>query len=360
MSTRLKEASVEVGLFSADSHVIEPADLWRGVLPDDFWGTTPRSDKPGGTDPALRCGEMAQDGVVAEVLYATLGLRVFGVQDPATQEEACRVYNDWLAEYFSVAPDRLFGVALIASFDADRAVEEIERCAELGFRSIMLWQVPHPDLPFRSHHYDPIWEAAVRLNLPVGLHILSGFEYSITKLADKRVSSPGEQAADQADDFRQVDRLQRTVNRKVFAAMDSTLELIVGGVFERFPELKVVIVENEIGWLPFAATQWDYFCLKQNTSGRAEQRTSSLTKLPSAYIGKNIHATFFRDVLAANLLELWGSDGFMWSNDFPHNNSTWPHSKEFIDQQLAGLPDEILLKVLRTNAEQLYGPVPVR
>src|SRR5271154_4779912 len=113
MSTVLTKTALEAGLFSADSHIIEPSDLWKGVLPADFWGTTPRTDKAGGMDPALRCGEMEQDGVVAEVLYATLGLRVFGVQDPAMQEEACRVYNDWLASYCSVAPDRLFGVALI-------------------------------------------------------------------------------------------------------------------------------------------------------------------------------------------------------------------------------------------------------
>jgi predicted TIM-barrel fold metal-dependent hydrolase len=221
----------------------------------------------------------------------------------------------------------------------------------------MLWQVPHPDLPFRSHHYDPIWEAAVRLGLPVSLHILSGFEYDVTKVSEQKAPSSG-MAADEAADFRQVDRLKRTVNLKLFAALDSTLELVVGGVFERFPALKVVIVENEIGWLPFAVTQWDYFCLKRNTSGGAEQAASGLTKLPSAYVGQNIYATFFRDVLSANIFDSWGSDTFMWSNDFPHNNSTWPESRQFIEQQLAGVGDDVLMKVLRTNAERLYGTVP--
>ena len=359
-TTMTRNPITATGLFSADSHVIEPPDLWRDVLPENFWGSTASTVTPGGgTDPLRRCDEMAQDGVAAEVLYATLGLRVLGVQDPAAQEAACRVYNDWLAQYCSTAPDRLLGVGLIAAYDAQRAVAEIERCAGLGFKGIMMWQVPHPDLPFRSHHYDPIWAAAVRLNLPVSLHILSGYEYAVSKVA----SSPAPSAAGEADaaaDFRQVDRLQRTVNLKLFAALDSTLELVVGGVFERFPALKVVIVENEIGWLPFAVTQWDYFCLKKNTSGGAEQAASGLSKLPSAYVGENIYATFFRDVLSANILQSWGSDTFMWSNDFPHNNSTWPNSREFIEHQLAGVPDEILVKVLRTNAERLYGQVPER
>jgi predicted TIM-barrel fold metal-dependent hydrolase len=357
MSSLMTKTVLESGLFSADSHVIEPVEIWKDVLPPDFFGSNRRTDKPGGKDPELRKEEMEADGVVAEVLYATLGLRVHGIQDPETQEAACRAYNDWLARYYAVAPDRLFGVALIAAYDADRAVEEIERCASLGFRGVMLWQVPHPDLPFRSHHYDPIWQACVRLSLPVSLHILSGYDYSINKVAERKLTSKTA-GADANQDFRQVDRLQRTVNLKLYAAMDSTTELVVGGVFERFPDLKIIIVENECGWLPFAVTQWDYFCLKQNTSGRAEQKASGLTQLPSGYVGTNIYATFFRDVLSATVFRTWGADTFMWSNDFPHNNSTWPNSRDFIADQLQGLPEEILRKVLRTNAEDLYGPVP--
>jgi predicted TIM-barrel fold metal-dependent hydrolase len=349
---------VDVGLFSADSHVIEPASLWHDVLPPDFFGGRARAGKPGGSDPSRRCSEMAEDGVVAEVLYATLGLRLYGIEDPQTQESACQLFNDWLANYCSVAPERLFGVALISAYDSMRAVEEIERCAQLGLRGIMLWQVPHPDLPFRSHHYDPIWSAAVKFNLPVSLHILSGFDYNISKVARGRALSSLGPAADEAENFQQLDRLQRTVNRKIFAALDSTLELVLGGVFERYPALRVVIVENETAWLPFAATQWDYFCLKENTSGRAEQAASSLTRLPSEYVRDNIYVTFFRDVLAASTISTWGTSNFMWSNDYPHNNSTWPNSRHFISEQLAPLPDDALTQVLRTNAESLYGSVP--
>jgi predicted TIM-barrel fold metal-dependent hydrolase len=141
------------------------------------------------------------------------------------------------------------------------------------------------------------------------------------------------------------------VNLKLLAAMDSTAELIFSGVFERFPALKTVIVENEIGWLPFALTQWDFYCKKE----KMNFSTLPFKKLPSEYARTNVYATFFSDSLSEVVLQNWSSDNFMWSNDYPHANSTWPNSQEFVDHQLEHLSGEVLNKVLRGNAEKLYG-----
>src|SRR5580692_6283128 len=89
---------IQTGLFSADSHVMEPVSAWEGVLPTTFWpkeGSTAGrwGDKGGGFDPKLRCDEMAEDGVIAEVLYPSRGLSVFGVEDPETNEAGCHAYN---------------------------------------------------------------------------------------------------------------------------------------------------------------------------------------------------------------------------------------------------------------------------
>ena len=115
-------------LISADSHVSEPEDLWQTRLPAnlrDQAPTFPRRragagntqatlnvSRPGGTDPTYRVGEMAQDGVSAEVLFPTLGLRLYAQEDAALQEACFAAYNDWLIEYCSVAPDRLVGVGV--------------------------------------------------------------------------------------------------------------------------------------------------------------------------------------------------------------------------------------------------------
>src|SRR5947199_9492735 len=110
-------------LISADSHVSEAGDLWASRLPAKFRDVAPQfagrrentgadrfDTKTGGWDPTARLTEMAQDGVSAEVLYPTLGLRLFGLDDAELQEACFRVYNDWIIEYCSVAPERLVGV----------------------------------------------------------------------------------------------------------------------------------------------------------------------------------------------------------------------------------------------------------
>ena len=156
-------ASVNVGtkvLFSADSHVMEPVDLWKNGVP-----VTMRADAPvfpphkvgegfqsqsGGWDPHERQKEMAQDNVSAEVLYPTLGLGLFALDDPKMQEACFEVYNDWIADYCAVAPDRLLGVGMIATHDIKTAVAELERSHKAGLRGALVWQTPRPDLPFQE------------------------------------------------------------------------------------------------------------------------------------------------------------------------------------------------------------------
>ena len=129
-------------------------------------------------DPMTRLTDMLTDGVVAEVLYPSLGLKLFSLEDAALQEACCRLYNQWLVEYCSPDPSRLLGVGLIPTYDIPRALEEVEFCRRGRFRGLQVWQTPHPDLPFTSQHYDPLWRAAEQAGLPVSMHILTGFNYS--------------------------------------------------------------------------------------------------------------------------------------------------------------------------------------
>src|SRR6267142_5284942 len=116
---------------------------------------------------------MAVDGVSGEVLYPSFAMNLFGLQDVALQEACFRVYNDWILEYCSVAPDRLYGVSCIPTYDIDYAVAELERCRKAGLHGALVWQAPHPDLPFTSDHYDRLWAAAQDLDAPVSMHILT-------------------------------------------------------------------------------------------------------------------------------------------------------------------------------------------
>jgi predicted TIM-barrel fold metal-dependent hydrolase len=126
-------------LISADSHVIEDPHFWENRLPAAFKDQVPAFPErevgglfqahAGGWDPHERVKEIAVDGVSGEVLYPSFAMNLFGLQDAALQEACFRVYNDWILEYCSVAPDRLYG---IPTYDIDHGVAELERCRKSG------------------------------------------------------------------------------------------------------------------------------------------------------------------------------------------------------------------------------------
>jgi len=210
---------MEETIISSDSHVIEVPDLWEKGMPSSFKERAPKAffdekrdawmfgspevpiqavgglfmagqrpeqlesfrragfsvARPGGWDPIERMKDMVTDGVAAEVLYPSLGLGLYCIEDAKLQEALFRTYNDWVINYCQKVPDRLYGIALISMFDIDHAIAEMERCKKEGIVGTMIWQVPHDNLPFTSDHYERFWAASQDLDLPVHLHILTGF-----------------------------------------------------------------------------------------------------------------------------------------------------------------------------------------
>lgn len=349
MATSATVATTKL-LFSADSHIMEPVDLWKTRVPAPLRDQAPEfpphkvgegfQAHAGGWDPHARQTEMAEDGVAAEVIYPTLGLGLFGMDDAKLQEACFSAYNDWLAEYCSVAPSRLLGIGVISTYDIDAAVGELERSAKLGLKGALVWQTPHPDLPFSGPHYDKLWDAAQSLRMPVSLHILTGHGYS--KRQFERIAA-GER-------IQGSEHYRNSVNTKHYEAANAVLDLIFTGALERFPGLRIVIVENEAGWVPFMLQQWDYYYNRFKS-----RNPMPISMLPSEYFDRQVYATFFKDAAAGHAFEWWGQDNCMWSNDFPHENSTWPNSRQVIQETLGHLPDATLEKLLHRNAENLYG-----
>jgi len=287
--------------------------------------------RPGGWDPKARLEDMTIDGVSAEVLYPSLGLGLYWIKDPAFQEACFRAYNDWLIEYCSVEPNRLVGVAAISVYDVERGVAELERCRKAGLRGALIWQAPHPDLPFHSKHYDRFWASAQDLDAPVSMHILTGHSYH-------------------ARERKGIEHYRGSVNLKLADVANALFELIFYGVLERNPGLRLVTVENEAGWLPFMVQQWDYYYRRFR-----EKNPPPFTREPGEYMREQVYSCFFNDAVCGRNLEWWGQDNLMWSNDFPHPNSTWPNSLKVIQRHLGHLPAEIRAKVLSANACRLYG-----
>jgi predicted TIM-barrel fold metal-dependent hydrolase len=360
-------------VISADSHVMEPADLWTSRLAPGLRDQAPQvrrnedrpgwsfhapglppstvagawgagrsgedlkahletagyeSARPSGWDPAARLEDQDVDGVHAEVLYGTLGMRLFRMTDGDLQRAVFGVYNDWLAEFCGHDTRRLHGLGLVSLWDVDAGVAELERCAALGLKGAMIWGFPPPDAPYHTARYDRLWAAAQDLELPLSLHIVTGMG------EESRVDF----TAAAIRYMHMIHEVQRSIS-----------QLVLGGVLERFPRLQIVGAECEIGWLAHWMQRMDH--ANEKFGALMDVR---LSMAPSDYVRRQVWLTFMDDAVGAASLEAIGADTFMWGSDFPHTDSTWPHSKAVIDKNMTGVPAGIATKVLHDNAASLY------
>ena len=330
-------------LVSSDSHVIEDPQLWKKRLPRSFQDKAPVfpelkvggqfQARPGGHDPSARVSEMAEDGVSGEVLYPSFCLDLYGLTDAALQEACFRVYNDWIIEYCAAAPDRLLGIGNLAYFDSGNAAKELEGWKRRGLCGTMIWEIPPEELPFYGDHYDRLWAAAQDLDMPISLHILTGPPYAFPRKPPVRIAHL---------------YFPHGVNEKLLYAGNALSGLIAGGALERFPRLKFVLVENEVSWLPFVLSQFDKYWSRGNLQ-------SQMKLNPSEYFDRQIYATFFNDPPSKMMLADWGTRNCMWSNDYPHPNSTWPNSRDVIARDLSHLPADVRKKLLCDNVVRLYN-----
>ena len=340
-------------LISADSHVMEPAGLWKREVPSRFRDDAPgfgggRAEdikNPAAVDKYERIAEMAAGNISAEVIFPTWGLQLLSLDDPELERVCVRVYNDWIIDYGSAAPDRLIGLALLSCYDIDQAITELQRCRDAGLRGATIWQVPPRGLSFATAHYDRLWAAAQEMAMPINLHLNAGHTYH--KHPDRMEGS-------------------HPTAMKLHQALNTLHDLIYSGALERFPDLRIVLAEFEIGWVPWVLEQWDFTLVKGRSGSRIGAAStrffraeSALRLLPSEYYHRQVYSTFFNDSIGGRLLSWWGADNCMWASDFPHGDSTWPNSSALIARDLDGVAPSTRAKVVRENVATLYGvPIP--
>jgi predicted TIM-barrel fold metal-dependent hydrolase len=362
-------------LISADSHVSEPTDLWVERVEKRYRDRAPRlvenpkdpqgayfyyencplhpigiglgagkspeelaqfltrgtyaDARPGGWDPAERLKDNELDGVEADVLYTTLGFRIFWLKDAGLQQDCFRVYNDWLAAYCSYAPKQMAGLAMICLYDPKAGAQELERCAKLGLKGAMIWCSPPPEQPYSSTMYDPFWAAAQEMRMPVSLHSVTGMGR--------------ESQWDVGDRYMRATILSHEVER-------SFSVLIFSGVLDRFPELQVVSAENNCGWLPYYLQRMD------RTFERGRYAAGFKIQLkPSEYFRRQMHCTYIDDYVGVANRHFVGVDRMMWSSDYPHQASSWPHSQDVVARDFKDASPEDRFKITRGNVAKLYG-----
>jgi predicted TIM-barrel fold metal-dependent hydrolase len=365
-------------MISADSHVIEPRNLWVERMEKAFRDRAPRVEtNPGGLsgewficegleprpaslafaagkDPseynefqkaanydegiaggweaAPRLKDMALDGVEAEIIYTTLGFRLFGLLDEPFQRELFRVYNDWLAELCRYAPKQLLGLAMIPLLDIERGIKELRRCAKLGLRGALIMCSPPEGQTYADASYDPFWAEAQELGMPLSLHLGTGH---------------GKESRYDSNLFMRIMSIPHEVQR-TFSS------LVFGGVLERFPELRVVSAENDIGWLPHFLARADLTHHKLGSLKMGPWSGVKLSLLPSEYFRRQVYATFIDDEVGVRNADLFGTDNYMWSSDYPHLMATWPRSREAVARNFQGIGDDVRRKIVRENVAHLY------
>ena len=352
---------------SADSHVVEPYDLWVKPLGARYGDRVPRlldrwEGREGryfycgreaclveelvnatehdraedlvraGHDPAFRLKLMDGDGVAAEVVNATWTLYVMRIEDGELRRACCRVFNDWITEYCSQDLARLAGVAMIPIDDPAWAVAELERVAHKGLRGTMIaTRPPEGAPPYRERVYDRFWAAAEALGLPITIHIVTG-----------RVRDPFTYHADHERGEIPASFIELFNEAGPVLASD----FIFGGIFDRFPRLKLFVAEYEASWLPFFRFRLDRI-----------ERYPNLPKIAKRardYLRENIYVGIINDPLAAGMRHEIGVDRIMWGSDFPHPPCTYPRTHEVLDRILAGVPADERRKIVAENVMELY------
>lgn len=360
-------------LVSADSHVLEPPDMWLKRIDRRFLDRAPRivheadsdyfvcasaetpkvgigtsssAEKkpeeislaerwenvlPGGYDPFARVTDMERDGIEAEILYTTFGLFLFAIEDLDLQFACFQAFNDWVSNYCASSPKRLFGVAMIPTEPVRRATAEMERCAKAGLRAAMISVSQAPGKSYDHPMYDALWSASEDLRMPISLH-----------LAGSRKS------------FAQTGNVLVDFSLGFTPAMYSVALMIFSGVFDRHRRLRVVTVENDAGWAAMMLERMDFRYQRDRFwAGPSNGITSG--RLPSDQFREHLYCTFMRDHTAVRNRDYIGRNNIMWGSDYPHQDSSFPNSVSIVSEHFAGVPLDDQRRIARGNAISLYN-----
>ncbi len=365
-------------IISADDHVFEPPDLFTSRMDDKYRDRAPRvvrSDgadwwvcgdrrlmnvttgsqpgvrledpreltlkdtyenvRPGGYDPDERLKDMDTDGVEVSINYPNVGLLLYTVPDSDLLTAAFSVYNDWLGEFCHAHPKRLKAIAMLNVEDIDQAIKEMRRCADMGFAGAMITVYPHEEHNYFSLEYEPLWASAQDLEMPISLHVATNRP---GPGQEQGFGTPGVTAAF----IGSVDHWMRM----------SLSHIIYAGVFERYPKLMVGSIEAALSWIPHFLDRLDYMYTQRPLRPGWYKITGSM--LPSEYFHRNVFVGFQEDALGIKWRDIIGVDKLQWGSDYPHQESTWPHSRRILDRVLADCTGEEKAKIAGGNAARVY------
>jgi predicted TIM-barrel fold metal-dependent hydrolase len=436
----------DLWMISVDDHLIEPPNVWVDRLPAKFrdrgpnWVTDDQGEAwvidddvrvvvngavvsaafPAGQnpppfqpmqwaeipkncwDPIARAEAMDIDHVIASLPFPNLpgfAGRVFqNLKDKELALLCLQAYNDWIIDEFAAAiPGRIIEVALIPMWDGKLAAQEAERALSRGACSVSFSMAPHKVgfPPIHDEHWDPLFSVMSDAGLPISTHLGSGFETDPGMMVRKLHQPPEADGKDETQRFSEAFGFSASGGgrqRALHPAMGASIQLsgqeclidwLTSGVFDRYPDLKVALSENGIGWIPSILQEADVLMgyartrvttptdaennpileegarqqAQQNIDARAEQTRSMA--LPTEVFKEHMYGCFIYDPLGLENIDRIGVDNVMIETDFPHFTSRWPNSLDAVSEALLALDSDVRHKVLRGNAERVYKFTPV-
>lgn len=281
---------------------------------------------------------MDQEGIDVAVLFRTVASMLVSMDDMDAHYSLalCRAFNDWVAEYCQEDSTRLKATAIVPQQDPSMAAAEARRAVDdLGAVGVVLLPMSIGGRHINDPQFDVLWRAVEDIGVPVCFHGTSGAagrDYLGARLAGQ----PGFRALSHAATF----------SMELMLTMGS---MLMGGVLERFPGLKVAFLEGNCSWLPWwlyrLDDQWEKF----------GGDTEGLRQAPSAYFLRQCYVSLDPDeYLAADVVSRLGDENLVFSTDYPHPDSAYPHAVDTL-LSLEGLGLDSKRKILWDNCARLYG-----
>ncbi len=356
-------------IVSSDCHANEPKDWVKSRIPEEYrvrlprlevidgqafiitegnrpwklktdttdWGAEDIERNRTGHTVQSRLEDQDRDGVDVEIVFGNKGIHAFGTNDPGFSMAMCQAWNDWAHEDLGDYRNRILPMAQIPTLDVDAAVKEVERVARLGFKGLTIPVKPEygptgmDQRNYNQPEFERLWDAIEDVGLPLTIHVSTGRD-------PRAASGPG----------------GAIINYAVHccaASQEPVANLCASGVLERHPGLRVATIEAGIGWVSWLLEVMDEGFYKHRM-----WVSPDLKEPPSYYYRRQMFASFGEDRSGLDLAVKHDLiDNFMWANDYPHHEGTWPHSAAAIERTMDGLSDENRAKVLGLNAARFYN-----
>ena len=359
-------------VFSADGHIVEPPDLWSEGLPpslrrfgvrsekrDGFMllmagdkitskkalnkptpvigpdgETFGRAERRGSREIPGRLLDMEMEGIDAEIVFPSLGLTAFLIENAEAELATAQVYNDWLNGLLAPYPEKFVRCGILPVRDCRNTVAELKRLAQLGFTSAMLPSLIEgtSGLPFYSNEaWDPVFAAGQEHGIVFALHTGTG--------RDDVRSQRGPGGA--------------VINYTIQACdgMQTIMHLVGGGVLDRFPGAKVCVIEGGASWLAALAERMDEVYEAHNIFVRPK-----LSLRPREIIARQVACSFQYDRACIMSRSVTGTQALLWGSDYPHHEGTFPRSKEVVAHLFDGIEisEQDKAAIVGGNAGRLF------